>query len=520
MSTTSISNTQAAIPFPAAPQPIEDAQALVKLLTDNCELLRHSGVSVLEYVEQLSYLLFLKMVQERKTRRINKLVIRDDGYDWASLVALRGTAMMDRYTEILNGLAGMPGMFGAIFEGARSKIAEPAALDRLVRDVLDKHQWSMTNTDVKGDAYEGLLKWGAEDRKTGAGQYFTPRPVIDAMVECVRPKPGEKITDPACGTGGFLIAAADYIERHHGSSMSAEQWTKLRSGDIEGVELVRDTARLALMNMLLHNVGLPNGESLIDVRDSLAKTPAKHYDIVLANPPFGVGTISGANYSESRQDLWTATTNKQLNFLQHIFTVLKTNGRAAVVLPDNVLFEGGAGSRIRTQLLQTCDVHTMLRLPTGIFYAGGVKANVLFFDKRKPKPDGAPATTQLWVYDLRTNVHVTQKRNPLRREHLDDFVSCYLAGKSRKERVESERFKVYDYAELIARDGVNLDLTFLKDDSLAEVDSLPEPEVLVQEIISDLQSALAEFQAIGEALGLSPDEFAGDVAEMPGEALY
>jgi type I restriction enzyme M protein len=397
-------------------------------------------------------------------------------------------------------------MIGAIFKGAQSKIQEPAVLEKLVKDLINKHSWNMTGVDVKGDAYEGLLQRGAEDRKTGAGQYFTPRPIIDAMVECVQPEPSDTIIDPACGTGGFLIAAANYINRHFGESMTDDEHRRLRNQGITGVELVPETARLALMNMLLHDVGLPNGNPVIEVRDSLATSPARHASIVLANPPFGVGTISGANYSETRQDLWTATTNKQLNFLQHIFTLLDTDGRAAVVLPDNVLFEGGAGATIRRRLLQTCDVHTLVRLPTGIFYANGVKANILFFDKCKPSTDGTPATTTLWVYDFRTNQHFTMKQNPLRREHLDEFVACYLPGKPRTERVESERFKAYGYDDLVARDKVNLDLTFLKDDSLADADSLPAPEVLVQEIIDDLQAALTEFQAIGEALGLAPEE--------------
>jgi type I restriction enzyme M protein len=265
----------------------------------------------------------------------------------------------------------------------------------------------------------------------------------------------------------------------------------------------------------LHDVGLPNGRPVIEVRDSLAQSPSRFASIVLANPPFGVGTISGANYSETRTDLWASTTNKQLNFLQHIFTLLDVDGRAAVVLPDNVLFEGGSGAEIRRRLLQTCDVHTLLRLPTGIFYANGVKANVLFFDKRKPKADATPATSKLWVYDFRTNQHFTMKQNPLRREHLDDFVACYLPGKSRSERVESDRFKAYEYSELIARDKVNLDLTFLKDDSLADADSLPAPEVLVQEIIDDLQAALAEFQAVGEALGLNAEDLDAQAILQP-----
>ncbi|MBL3805012.1 class I SAM-dependent DNA methyltransferase [Streptomyces sp. BRB081] len=501
-----------------APHPEDDTRALVNRLWSYCELLRHSGVSTLDYVEQLTYLLFLKMVQERKDWRLNRLNIDDGGFDWASLVDKSGNALADRYTEILSGLGSRPGMIGAIFKGSQSKIQEPAVLEKLVKDLIGKHQWNLTGVDVKGDAYEGLLQRGAEDRKTGAGQYFTPRPLIDAIVECVQPEPSDTIMDPACGTGGFLIAAANYINRHFGNTMTDDEQARLRNRGITGVELVGETARLASMNMLLHDVGLPNGNPVIEVRDSLAKTPARNASIVLANPPFGVGTISGANYSETRQDLWTSTTNKQLNFLQHIFTLLDTDGRAAVVVPDNVLFEGGAGTTIRERLLRTCDVHTLLRLPTGIFYANGVKANVLFFDKRKPAADATPATTKLWVYDFRTNQHFTMKQNPLRREHLDEFVACYLPGEPHANRVESERFKAYTYEDLLARDKVNLDLTFLKDSSLTDLDSLPAPEILVQEIIDDLQAALTEFQAIGETLGLSPDELADNAALTQVEA--
>ncbi|PVC89278.1 DNA methyltransferase [Streptomyces sp. CS090A] len=488
----------------------EDTRALVNRLWSYCELLRHSGVSTLDYVEQLTYLLFLKIAQEMKERPLNKVEVVPVGLDWPSLVAKSGDALNDQYQYILAELGKKPGMIGAIFKGARSKIQSSATLEKLIKDLIRKHNWGRTTVDVKGDAYEGLLQRGAEDRKTGAGQYFTPRPIIDAMVECVQPEPTDVIVDPACGTGGFLIAAAAYIEKHHGATMTSDQRRQLQNKGITGVELVEETARLASMNMLLHSVGLPNGNPLIEVRDSLATAPSRHATVVLANPPFGVGAISGANYGETRQDLWTSTTNKQLNFLQHIFSVLEENGRAAVVLPDNVLFEAGAGEAIRRRLLQTCDVHTILRLPTGIFYANGIKANVLFFDKRKPKPDATPATSKLWVYDYRTNQHFTMKQNPLRREHLQDFVDRYMPGMTRTERKETERFKVFEYEELIARDKVNLDLKFIEDESLADADSLPTPEILVQEIIDDLQAALAEFQAIGEGLGLTPDELKAD----------
>jgi type I restriction enzyme M protein len=493
-------------PTPSLSSDAEDTRALVNRLWSYCELLRHSGVSTLDYVEQLTYLLFLKMAQEMKERPLNKVEVLPVGLDWPSLVAKSGDRLNDQYQYILTELGKKPGMIGAIFKGARSKIQSSATLEKLIKDLIAKHNWGRTTVDVKGDAYEGLLQRGAEDRKTGAGQYFTPRPIIDAMVECVQPEPTDTIVDPACGTGGFLIAAAVYIEQHHGASMTSDQRRQLQNRGITGVELVEETARLASMNMLLHSVGLPTGNPLIEVRDALATAPTRNATVVLANPPFGVGTISGANYAETRQDLWTSTTNKQLNFVQHIFSLLEQNGRAAVVVPDNVLFEAGAGESIRQKLLQTCDVHTLLRLPTGIFYANGVKANVLFFDKRKPKPDATPATTKLWVYDFRTNQHFTMKQNPLRREHLQDFVDCYMPGMPRAARNETERFKSYDYAELKARDKASLNLTFMEDKSLTDASSLPAPEILIQEIIDDLQAALTEFQAIGEGLGLTPDE--------------
>jgi type I restriction enzyme M protein len=463
-----------------------------------CELLRHSGVSTLDYVEQLTYLLFLKMVDERANRRINPERIIPDELGWPSLVNKAADDLHDQYQYILAELGQKPGMLGAIFGGAKNKIQEPAVLERLVKDLINEHRWSSEDTDVKGDAYEGLLQRGAEDRKTGAGQYFTPRAVIDAMVDCVQPGPKESVFDPACGTGGFLIAAQRYIVHNYSDTLDADRRRALNTGAIRGVELVRETARLASMNMLLHGIGHANGSELIEVRDSLAKIPSTTVDVVLANPPFGVGTVTGEDYAKSRMDLWTETTNKQLNFVQHIYTLLKLNGRAAVVAPDNVLFDSGAGETIRRKLLQQCDVHTLLRLPTGIFYAGGVKANVLFFDKKPPRPDGFPATRQLWVYDFRSGQHFTMKQNPLRREDLDDFVKCYRPGEPHENRLESDRFKAYSYDELIARDKVNLDLTFLCE--AADIGQLAEPDAIAQEIVDELEAALAEFSVLAESL--------------------
>lgn len=474
------------------------SQGLVSRLWSYCELLRHSGVSTLDYVEQLTYLLFLRMADERANRRLNPERIVPDELGWPSLVNKSADDLHDQYEYILAELGRKTGMLGAIFSGAKNKIQEPAVLERLVKDLIDRHRWSNEDIDVKGDAYEGLLQRGAEDRKTGAGQYFTPRAVIDAMVDCVQPGPKDSVFDPACGTGGFLIAAQRYIVKKHGDGLDADRRRALNTGAVRGVELVRETARLASMNMLLHGIGRANGSELIEVRDSLAKTPSTTVDIVFANPPFGVGTVTGENYATSRTDLWTGTTNKQLNFVQHIYTLLRLNGRAAVVVPDNVLFEAGAGEKIRRELLKNCDVHTLLRLPTGIFYAGGVKANVLFFDKKPPRPDESPATKQLWVYDFRTGQHFTMKQNPLRKEHLDDFVKCYRPGEPHENRLESDQFRTYPYEELLARDKVNLDLTFLCDrpDAADQV----EPDVIAQEIVDELEAALAEFTALAESL--------------------
>ncbi|TDC96136.1 class I SAM-dependent DNA methyltransferase [Actinomadura sp. 7K507] len=474
-----------------------DPRGLVNRLWSYCELLRHSGVSTLDYVEQLTYLLFLKMADERAKRPLNPERIVPEGLDWPSLVNKSGDDLYDQYEHVLNQLGYERGMLGAIFKGAMNKIQESAVLERLVKDLINPYHWSSESADTKGDAYEGLLQRGAEDRKTGAGQYFTPRPVIDAMVECVQPGPRDTVFDPACGTGGFLIAAHAYIVDRYGAELDGDRRRALDSGAIRGVELVHETARLASMNMLLHGIGQANGRELIEVRDSLARSPLAHADVVLANPPFGVGSVTGENYAKSRQDLWAETTNKQLNFVQHIYTLLKLHGRAAAVVPDNVLFEGGAGETVRRALLQRCDVHTLLRLPTGIFYAGGVKANVLFFDKKPPRPDATPATKRLWVYDFRTDQHFTMKQKPLRREHLDDFIKCYRPGE-RGDRIESERFKAYEYAELVARDKVNLDLTFMEDG--AETQALEEPDVIAQEIVDELEAALTEFSAITESL--------------------
>jgi type I restriction enzyme M protein len=491
------------------------APQLVQKLWNYCSILRDDGLSYGDYVEQLTFLLFLKMADEQSRPPFNSPSL---GYGrtgkpsavpmefaWPSLVARDGDELETHYRHVLQSLGKQKGMLGVIFRKAQNKIQDPAKLRRLIVDLIDKEQWSSLSADVKGDAYEGLLQKNAEDVKGGAGQYFTPRPLIAAIVDAVSPQPGQTICDPACGTGGFLLAAHDHIARLPG--LDKAQKKRLKNGTLFGIELVDSVTRLCAMNLLLHGIGGDSDSDLpVVTKDALA---GKHgeYDVVLANPPFGkkssvtIVNEAGEQSKESliinRDDFWASTSNKQLNFLQHIFTILKQHGRAAVVLPDNVLFEGGAGETIRRALLKQADVHTLLRLPTGIFYAQGVKANVLFFD-RKPAQE-RPWTEKLWIYDLRTNKHFTLKENTLKRSDLDEFVTCY-SPKNRHKRTESERFKPFTYDELLKRDKVNLDIFWLKDDALEESANLPAPEIIAQEITDDLEAALEQFATIAEDL--------------------
>ncbi len=507
------------------PKTAAEAKQLVDKLWSYCHVLRHDGVSTIDYVDQLTLLLFLKMAQERADRKsfgAQQIVSHELG--WQTLLDADADELKFRYENIIDQLGKRPKTaLGLIYHGAENKIRNAATLKKLIVDLIDKVNWSSTGVDVKGDAYEALLEKGAEDIKSGAGQYFTPRALIDAMVRCVRPRPGDTIVDPACGTGGFLLAAHQHIQNHHGEELTKEDAQHLREGGISGIELVHGTARLAQMNLLLHGIGEPGGRALIDVRDALAKPPGpdERATLVLANPPFGrksgfttvdeFGKVTREDVSYDRSDFWVTTSNKQLNFVQHIANLLKIDGRAAVVVPDNVLFEGGAGETLRRRLLKECDVHTLLRLPTGIFYAGGVKANVLFFDRKRARPE-LPWTSKLWVYDFRTGQHFTLRQNKLQAHHLDDFVTAYNP-EDRHNRDESDRFKCFTYDELLARDKVNLDITWLRDPDLEDGDNLQPPEVIAQEIVEDLQAALDEFAAVAEALQLAKAEREGRVAD-------
>jgi len=495
---------------------VSDARRLVDKLWSYCNVLRDDGVSTIEYTEQLTYLLFLKMAHERATRSLKPEQIVPPECSWQRLLDADGDDLDATYRTILEQLGRQPGTLGVIFRKAQNRIQDPAKLKRLIVDLIDKENWSATGVDIKGDAYEELLSRGAADIKSGAGQYFTPRPLIQAIVECVNPTVQDRVTDPAAGTGGFLLVAYEHAARD-AEFLPPDDRRKLRESFVHGVELVDGAARLAAMNLLLHGLGLPHGRGLIEVKDSLTTAPSDHWSVVLSNPPFGRkssttvvgadGRLARGEGEIERPDFVVTTANKQLNFVQHIATILDINGRAAVVVPDNVLFEGGVGETLRRRLLKDFDVHTLLRLPTGIFYAQGVKANVLFFDK-KPASE-RPWTERLWVYDLRTNQHFTLKQNPLRREHLDEFVDCYLTGKARSERVESERFRPFTYDDLITRDKVNLDITWLRDESLEDLDNLPAPEVIAREIVEDLTAALAEFEAVTSALEAAGERGSG-----------
>ena len=463
---------------------------IVNKLWNYSNVLRDDGLSYGDYVEQLTYLLFLKMAHEQTQPPLNRPSAIPADYDWPQLLKRDGDELEVQYRHTLEALGREKGMLGVIFRKAQNKIQDPAKLRRLIADLIDREQWTSLDTDVKGDAYEGLLAKNAEDVKTGAGQYFTPRPLIRAIVEVMRPEPGMTICDPACGTGGFLLAAHDYIADTH--QLDRDQQRHLKFDALHGWEIVDGTARLCVMNMFLHGIG--GDESPIRVADSLAADPG---DGSTWSSPIRRSARSRASWSSTprarpsatnlvvvRDDFWATTSNKQLNFVQHIKTLLKINGRAAVVVPDNVLFEGGAGETVRRKLLDECDVHTLLRLPTGIFYAQGVKANVLFFDRRAGGERAA--TEKLWIYDFRTNQHFTLKTNPLRRADLDDFVACYNPA-NRHERVESERFRAFSYDELVKRDKASLDIFWLRDESLEDSDNLPAPEVIAAEIVEDFR---------------------------------
>ncbi len=483
-----------------------DHTALVSKVWNYAHVLRDQGIGYGDYVEQITFLLFLKMDQER-SELLGEPSAIPEAWRWEHLAAAAGDELEIQYRHTLEALARQPGLIGTIFRGAQNKLTDPAKLKRVV-SLIDAETWIGIGVDVKGAIYEGLLERNAAEVKSGAGQYFTPRPLIQAMVTVLDPKVGQTVHDPACGTGGFLLAAYEYLKRPGAAQLDRVQQRRLREVTFSGVDIVDEVVRLAAMNLYLHGIG--NGESPIRAGDALAVEPGESFDVILTNPPFGKkssyrvvgedGEMDSEREDYERSDFKFTTGNKQLNFMQHIMTVMAGHGRAGVVLPDNVLFEAGsAGEGIRRRLLEQFDFHTLLRLPTGIFYKPGVKANVLFFDKRPPRADGRPNTKALWIYDLRTNLHFTLKKNPLAPADLLDFVQAYRVGR-RDERQETERFRRFAAEELLARDKLNLDIFWLKDESLDDVDSLPPPDVIAAEIVENLQAALEAFQSVADEL--------------------
>lgn len=482
--------------------------SIVSKVWSFCTTLRDDGVGYGDYLEQLTYLIFLKMADEYSKPPYNRNVGIPAEYNWQSLKSKRGAELEVHYVTLMRELGNKKGMLGQIFTKAQNKIQDPAKLFRLV-DMVDDTEWVTMGADVKGDIYEGLLEKNAEDTKSGAGQYFTPRALIKAMVECVRPEPSKMIADPACGTGGFFLAVYDFLVKHY--QLDKQQKAFLKHNSFTGNEIVANTRRLCIMNMFLHNIGEIDGDAPISPNDALVAPSPQSYDYVLANPPFGKKSSMSFTNEEgeqetddltyNRQDFWATTSNKQLNFVQHIRTMLKTTGRAAVVVPDNVLFEGGAGETVRRKLLENTDLHTILRLPVGIFYANGVKANVIFFDNRPASPD--PWTKEVWYYDYRTNIHHTLKKKPMQFEDLQDFITCYNPENryACKETWNAEsnpegRWRKFTYDELISRDKTSLDIFWLKDKSLTDLDNLPEPDVLATEIIDNLEAGLNSFRQI------------------------
>jgi type I restriction enzyme M protein len=482
----------------------DNTASIVSKVWNYCNTLRDDGVSYGDYLEQLTYLLFLKMADEYSKPPYNRDTHISKTMNWQSLIGKTGADLETQYIKVLQKLGEEKGMLGQIFFKSQNKIQDPAKLYKLVQMINDE-SWVMLGTDVKGDIYEGLLEKNAEDTKSGAGQYFTPRALIQAMVECIRPEPKKQMADPACGTGGFFLAYHDYLNKAHKLDKAEKEFLKYKT--FTGWEIVPNTARLCLMNLFLHNIGDMNSDPPITRNDSLIADSGKRFNYVLTNPPFGKkssititnedGTQGKEALTYNRQDFWATTSNKQLNFVQHIRTMLSIDGLAAVVVPDNVLFEGGAGETIRKRLLSCCDVHTLLRLPTGIFYAQGVKANVLFFDN---KPASKTAWTKdLWIYDLRTNIHFTLKTSRMQYDDLKDFVKCYNP-ENRHKRKETERFKKFTYDELVARDKTNLDIFWLKDESLGDMENLPDPDELALEIVENLEAGLNSFKEIIETL--------------------
>lgn len=467
----------------------QDTSQLLNKVWQVANVLAGQGIGFTDYITQLTYLLFLKMDYENNELFEEESSIPEE-YRWDKLKSLDGTDLTEHYEKTLEALSKQPNLIGTIFTKAQNKIDKPVYLKKVI-SLIDGETWLSMNDDLKGAIYENILEKNGQDKKSGAGQYFTPRSLISAMVDVTRPQITETVCDPACGTGGFLLSAFEYMNKQ---SQDKKKQEFLRAKALRGVDNTALVVTLASMNMYLHGIGTE--KSPIECRDSLETSPGDNdtVDVVLANPPFG--TRPAGSVDINRDDFFTETSNNQLNFLQHIMTLLNIGGRAAVVLPDNVLFEAGAGEIIRKKLLTDYNLHTILRLPTGIFYANGVKANVLFFVKGEK-------TEATWFYDYRTDVKHTLVQSPMMRSHLDDFVACYNADNI-KQRVETYdadnnpngRWRKYSVEELLKRDKTSLDITWIKSANPIENVTLAELIETISEKSESINNAVQELKKL------------------------
>lgn len=469
---------------------IKTESALIKKVGDIANVMAAAGVGFTDYITQLTYILFLKMDEEKEEMGLESTI--PDGYKWKDLVHLNGTDLIEKYEEILRELAKEEGLIGTIFTKAANKIDSPVKLAKII-EMVKSENWYMMEGDLKGAIYESILEKNGQDKKSGAGQYFTPRALIQAMVDVTDPKITETVADPACGTAGFLLAAYEHMKKQ---AKNSNQFTNLKNNALFGVDNTPLVVTLASMNLYLHDIGTHT--SPIVCQDSLLDTSDKMYDVILANPPFGTRPQGSGEVSAVRSD-FIKTSDNQVNFLQHIMSIVKTGGRVAVVLPDNVLTDGNATAKVREKLLKDFNLHTILRLPTGIFYANGVKTNVLFFEKGSPTED-------IWVYDYRIGIKHTLVQKPLTRKHLDEFVSCYCSGHMQdrvptySEEKPNGRWRKFTKDEVYSRDQLKLDFKWIvseedDDRTLAEmISQIKEESTNIAKAVAELEKLIGEVE--------------------------